>query len=76
MTGGVVFTMSMSVGQSFAGGENGNAVSVAEKEGEGLRGRKARKNAGRGSLRLTRSPRPRFRGDFCLRSGAAISAPS
>ncbi len=42
------FTMSMSVGHGFAGGENGYAVSGGRKRSEGLRGRKARKNAGRG----------------------------
>ena len=38
----------MSIGHSFAGGENGNAVSGGRKRSEGLRGRKARKIAGRG----------------------------
>jgi hypothetical protein len=53
----------MSVGHGFAGGENGYAVSGVVRS-EGLRGRKARKYAGRVVRRMTRSPRPRFRGDF------------
>ena len=58
--------LSMSVGHGFAGGENGYAVSGGRKRSEGLRGRKARRYAGRVVRRLTRSPRPRFRGDFCF----------
>ena len=44
----------MSVGHSFARGENGNAVSGGEKS-EGLRERSLRENAGRVVRRLTQT---------------------
>ena len=47
--GVVQIHLSMSVGHSFARGGNGYAVSGGRKRSEGLRGRKARRYAGRGS---------------------------
>ena len=60
-----VFHLSMSAGHSFAGGENGYSVSGAV-EAKGCVDANTRRNAGRVIPAVTRNPRPRFCGGFCL----------
>ena len=58
--------LSMSVGHGFAGGENGYSVSGVEELAKGCVDAKLAGMPVVVVRRLTRSPRPRFRGDFCL----------
>ena len=54
----------MSIGHSFALGENGYAVSGVE--AKGCVDANTRKNAGRGGPAVGACSRPRFCGGFCL----------
>ena len=61
------FTMSMSVGHSFAGGENGYAVfEGVEKEAKGCVDAKLAIMPVVLVRRMTLTQRPRFCGGFCL----------
>ena len=66
--------MSMSIGQSFALGENGYAVSGGIGVGEGLRERSLRESAGRVVRRFDANCAHAFAAVFA--SEAATSAPS